>query len=115
MRPIRLELEGFTSFRQKAELDFSSLELFAITGPTGAGKTSLIDALVYGLYGRTPRIGEKSASESHQPGRRASHRCPGVLCRQAQLPTSEDPEERQLREASSRKTNGAGKLGATVR
>jgi exonuclease SbcC len=63
MRPIRLEIEGFTSFRQRVELDFSALELFAITGPTGAGKTSIIDALIYGLYGRTPRIGEKSASE----------------------------------------------------
>lgn len=57
MRPIRLGIEGFTSFRQPAELDFESLDLFAITGPTGAGKTSIIDAIIYALYGRTPRIG----------------------------------------------------------
>src|SRR4051794_38761134 len=63
MRPTRLEIEGFTSFRQKAILDFNSLDLFVITGPTGAGKTSLIDAVIYALYGRTPRIGDKDASD----------------------------------------------------
>ncbi|MEE8586411.1 MAG: SMC family ATPase, partial [Acidobacteriota bacterium] len=68
MRPIRLELEGFTSFRKRAEVDFSNLDIFAITGPTGAGKTSLIDALIYALYGRTPRIGEKSVSDLMSQG-----------------------------------------------
>jgi DNA repair protein SbcC/Rad50 len=63
MRPTRLELEGFTSFRNKVILDFSPLELFGITGPTGAGKSSLIDGLVYALYGRTPRLGDKSVSD----------------------------------------------------
>ncbi len=63
MRPVRLDLEGFTSFRGKTVLDFARLDLFAITGPTGAGKSSLIDAMLYALYGRTPRIGERSAAE----------------------------------------------------
>ncbi|MBK5291129.1 MAG: SMC family ATPase [Acidobacteriia bacterium] len=62
IRPTRLELEGFTSFRDPAEVDFSRLDLFAITGPTGAGKTSLLDAITYALYGRTTRMG-KSARE----------------------------------------------------
>lgn len=61
MRPINLRIEGFTSFRDRAELDFSSLDLFAIVGSTGSGKTSLIDAMIYALYGQTPRT--KSASE----------------------------------------------------
>jgi DNA repair protein SbcC/Rad50 len=63
MRPINLEMEGFTSFRQKAVIDFSKFDLFAITGPTGAGKTSIIDAMTYALYGCTPRIGNKSIKE----------------------------------------------------
>lgn len=63
MRPTRLEVEGFTSFRQNVALDFSSLDLFVITGPTGAGKSSLIDAIIYALYGRTPRIGDKAGSD----------------------------------------------------
>src|SRR6266508_3195390 len=56
VRPLTLELEGFTAFKQKTCIDFSTLDLFAITGPTGAGKSSLIDAMAYALYGRVPRI-----------------------------------------------------------
>jgi exonuclease SbcC len=58
VRPLKLTIEGFTSFREKAEIDFSSLDLFAITGPTGAGKSSLIDAIVFALYGVVPRVGD---------------------------------------------------------
>ena len=50
MRPIELIVEGFTSFRTRQTLDFSSLDLFAITGATGAGKTSLLDAITFALY-----------------------------------------------------------------
>jgi exonuclease SbcC len=56
MRPLKLELEGFTAFRDATCLDLSELDLFAITGPTGAGKSSLIDAVAYALYGRVPRV-----------------------------------------------------------
>jgi len=50
MRPLELIVEGFTSFRTRQVLDFTSLDLFAITGPTGAGKTSLLDAITFALY-----------------------------------------------------------------
>ena len=56
MRPIRLTLEGFTCYRRRVEVDFSDLDLFAITGPTGAGKSSLVDAIAYALYGQAPRV-----------------------------------------------------------
>jgi exonuclease SbcC len=58
VRPIRLDVEGFTSFKERQSIDFSGLDLFAITGPTGAGKSSLIDALVFALYGQVPRVGD---------------------------------------------------------
>jgi len=58
VRPLRLEVEGFTSFRKRLTVDFSGLDLFAITGPTGVGKSSLIDALVFALYGQVPRVGD---------------------------------------------------------
>jgi exonuclease SbcC len=58
VRPYELTLEGFTSFRDKVEIDFSGLDLFAITGPTGAGKSSLIDAICFALYGQVPRVGD---------------------------------------------------------
>jgi DNA repair protein SbcC/Rad50 len=56
MRPIKLIIEGFTSFRSRQELDFSNLDLFAITGDTGAGKSSLLDAITYALYGKVARL-----------------------------------------------------------
>ncbi|MBL8176550.1 MAG: SMC family ATPase, partial [Bryobacterales bacterium] len=56
MRPVRLELEGFTSFRKRTAVNFDGLDLFAITGATGAGKTSLLDAILFALYGITPRL-----------------------------------------------------------
>jgi exonuclease SbcC len=64
MRPLNLRLENFACFRGRAvELDFAPLELFAIAGPTGAGKSSLLDAMIFSLYGRVPRIGGRGAAE----------------------------------------------------
>src|SRR5688572_17995190 len=57
MKPLRLELRGFTAFRDRAVLDFRERTLFAITGPTGAGKSSLLDAMTWALYGQVPRVG----------------------------------------------------------
>src|SRR5829696_6155499 len=61
MRPIRLELEGFTAFREKQSIDFTGLDLFAISGPTGSGKTSLLDAMTYALFGTIDRVGRQAA------------------------------------------------------
>lgn len=59
MRPLVLEIENFTSFRGKqAPLDMTGFDLFAIAGPTGSGKSSLLDALVFALYGKIPRVGK---------------------------------------------------------
>ena len=58
MRPEALEIEGFTAFREKTpRIEFGDAELFALTGPTGAGKSSLIDAMIFALYGSVPRLG----------------------------------------------------------
>jgi exonuclease SbcC len=58
MRPERLVMEGFAPFRERTTVDFSDLELFALTGPTGAGKSSVIDAMTFALYGCVPRYGK---------------------------------------------------------
>ena len=55
MRPIRLELEGFTAYREYTVLDFDGADLFVLTGPTGSGKSSIIDAITFALYGSVPR------------------------------------------------------------
>src|SRR5712692_5131498 len=59
MRPLKLEVKGFTAFRDAATLDLSGLDLFAIAGPTGSGKSSLLDAMTYALYGRVERVGDR--------------------------------------------------------
>ncbi len=59
MRPRRLELRGFSSFREPVCVDFEGADLFVLTGPTGSGKSSLIDAMVFALYGSVPRYDNK--------------------------------------------------------
>jgi exonuclease SbcC len=59
VRPLRLELRGFTAFRDPVEVDFSGLDVFAISGQTGSGKSSLLDAMTYALYGRVERVGDR--------------------------------------------------------
>lgn len=56
MRPHFLKIQAFGPFADKVELDFSKLKegcLFLIHGPTGAGKTSILDAICYALYGES--------------------------------------------------------------
>lgn len=54
MKPILLEMTAFGPYKEKEIIDFRKLEenlLFAISGNTGAGKTTIFDAICYGLYG----------------------------------------------------------------
>jgi len=59
VRPLKLKVEGFTCYRRPVEVDFRDLDLFAIFGPTGAGKSSLVHAMTYALYGRVPGFGNE--------------------------------------------------------
>lgn len=72
MRPHRLWITAFGSFPAEEEVDFDALSeagLFLIHGPTGAGKTTVLDALCYALYGRVPgrRDSAKSLRCDHAP------------------------------------------------
>lgn len=53
MRPVKLTMTAFGSYKNETVVDFSELNqsLFLITGDTGAGKTTIFDAMVYALYG----------------------------------------------------------------
>ncbi|CAN5890317.1 hypothetical protein BH23ACT5_BH23ACT5_03300 [soil metagenome] len=62
MKPERLEMEGFAAYRTKTAVDFAGLDLFALTGPTGAGKSSVIDAITFALYGVVTRYDLKSVA-----------------------------------------------------
>jgi DNA repair protein SbcC/Rad50 len=74
VRPLRLAIDGFTAFREHEEVDFEPLELFVITGPTGAGKTSILDAIAFSLYGEVPRLGgTKGTSDVVSLGKMLAH------------------------------------------
>lgn len=56
MRPERLRISAFGPYAGQEDVDFSILEnhmLFLICGPTGAGKSTILDAMCYALYGKT--------------------------------------------------------------
>lgn len=54
MRPIKLVMTGFESYKNKTEINFEEFGtkgLYLITGDTGAGKTTIFDAITFALYG----------------------------------------------------------------
>ena len=55
MRPTRLEMVGFGSFKEPTTIEFEGAEFFALVGPTGSGKSTIIDAICFALYGSVPR------------------------------------------------------------
>lgn len=69
MRPTRLLVEGFTAFRDLTEVDFEGADLFALTGPTGSGKSSVVDAMVFALYGSVPRLDRRAVAPVISLGR----------------------------------------------
>ena len=55
MRPLRLLLDGFGTYRNETQIDFTDVDFFVLVGPTGSGKSTVIDALCFALYGTVPR------------------------------------------------------------
>ena len=53
MRPLKLVMQAFGSYGNLTKIDFSEPDqnLFLVTGDTGAGKTTIFDAIVFALYG----------------------------------------------------------------
>lgn len=52
MIPIKLTITGFLSYRDTTELDFTAFDLACISGSNGAGKSSLLDAFTWALFGQ---------------------------------------------------------------
>ncbi|MGQ7311011.1 AAA family ATPase [Microbacterium arabinogalactanolyticum] len=70
MQLHRLEVEGFGPFRARQVVEFDAFAddgIFLIAGRTGAGKSSILDAVCFGLYGGVPRYdgGEKRLRSDH--------------------------------------------------
>ena len=62
MRPLRINIEGLRSFRAKVGIDFGDRTQIAVVGDTGAGKSSILEAMTYALYGQTS-LGGRSKQE----------------------------------------------------
>jgi len=65
MRILTIRLKNLNSLQGEWEIDFTHPAyadggIFAITGPTGAGKSTILDAICLALYGHTPRLGRIS-------------------------------------------------------
>ena len=68
MKILKIEFENINSLRGKHEIDFTkapftSSSLFAITGPTGSGKSSILDVISLALFNQVPRLGRISKNE----------------------------------------------------
>ncbi|UNK47241.1 AAA family ATPase [Arthrobacter sulfonylureivorans] len=73
MRIHRLEIQAFGPFAARETIDFDELSsqgLFLLNGPTGAGKTSILDAICFALYGSVPgarQQGKRLRSDHAEP------------------------------------------------
>ncbi|HEY8034491.1 MAG TPA: SMC family ATPase [Methylobacter sp.] len=104
MKPLSLTLQAFGPFSGSEDIDFTRLgsnPLFLINGPTGAGKSSILDAICFALYGQT------TGAEREPAQMRCDHADPNVLTevvldfklgetdyRVRRIPTQERPKSR---------------------
>ncbi|MCR5347031.1 MAG: AAA family ATPase [Fretibacterium sp.] len=75
MKILEIRLKNLNSLKGEWKVDlthpaFTGDGLFAVTGPTGAGKTTLFDAVCLALYGRTPRLGKITKTTNEIMSRR---------------------------------------------
>lgn len=63
MRPLRLVIAGLNSFKEEQQIDFRELctgNVFGIFGPTGSGKSTVVDAITLALYGSVKRASRRT-------------------------------------------------------
>ena len=83
MRPLRVAMQAFGPYAGEQTLDFADLRgagFFLITGPTGSGKTTVLDAMSFALYGVTSG-GPESEGGRSGASMRSDHADPQLLTR----------------------------------
>ncbi len=73
MKILRIEFKNINSLKGEHEIDFTDVpftgsSLFAITGPTGSGKSTILDVISLALFNNIPRMGKISTSEINKTG-----------------------------------------------
>ena len=66
MIPVTLRIQGFLSYREQAELSFNDFDLACISGTNGAGKSSLLDAITWVLFGKARRSDDAIINSSSE-------------------------------------------------
>lgn len=71
MKILSVRFRNLNSLAGEWKIDFTDPEfvehgLFAITGPTGAGKSTILDAICLAMYGKTPRLGKAGTTGSNE-------------------------------------------------
>lgn len=119
MRPKSLEIEGLQSFMEKQTIDFETLGetgLFGIFGPTGSGKSTILDAITFALYGRVKRAENGTQGiinsncrtarvsftfELSKDGGRKTYRIERAYQRKKNAPNSSEPKVARLVEITA--------------
>jgi len=73
MIPLKLEIQNFLSYRDNTILDFQGIHLASITGANGSGKSSILDAITWALFGKS-----RSKSDDDVVNRQASYKGEGA-------------------------------------
>ncbi|GAB3899851.1 AAA family ATPase [Spirosoma agri] len=76
MIPIKLSIQGLYSYQDKQEIDFRQLiqsSVFGIFGKVGSGKTSLLEAISFALYGETERLNSRDNRQYNMMNLKSKH------------------------------------------
>jgi exonuclease SbcC len=105
MKPLVLRLQGFGSYAGELEVDFAQLGrhgVFSITGPTGSGKSTIFDAIVYALYDDLPGF----RTDSHIRSQYADDETPTTVTLTFEADGKEWQVERSPSQARPRRGGG---------